>query len=81
MMAKIDNLINDHLGKRVFTPIEMMSLAERMIARGTSKLMPDQDGLKRDCLACGRILANLLLNEVITQSVVLGKNTSNLTEQ
>jgi hypothetical protein len=76
-MANNDNGSPDGLGKHVYTPIEMMNLADRMIARGTSKMMTGQDSLQRDCLACGRILATLLLNEVITQSVVVGKNPPN----
>jgi hypothetical protein len=60
-------------GKWQWSPAELMTLADRMIARGTSKMMPDSGNLLADCMACGRILAHLLITEKITATVVLGK--------
>jgi len=46
-------------------------LADRMIGRGTSNMMPDQPELKRDILMSGRILAHLILKGVITDAIEL----------
>jgi hypothetical protein len=64
---------NTARGRWVFSPAELMELADRLISRGTSKIMPGEESMKRDCLSAGRILAHLLLTERITTSVVLGK--------
>jgi hypothetical protein len=49
---------------------EMMGLADRMIARGTS-MLPDQSEVKKDTLMAGRILVHLLLSGVIKDAVDL----------
>jgi hypothetical protein len=58
--------------RRKFTIPELLDLADRMISRGTSDALKDHPELKADCLACGMLLAHMLLKSVIQEAIILG---------
>jgi hypothetical protein len=60
--------------QRKYTVPELLDLADRMIARGTSLVLKEQPALQADSLACGLILANLLLKGVIAEAIILSGN-------
>jgi hypothetical protein len=63
--------------RRKFTIPELLDLADRMISRGTSDTLKDQPELKADCLACGMLLAHMVLRSVIQEAIVLGGSEDN----
>ena len=52
-----------------YSLLDLMSLADRMIGRGTSDLMTDKPELKRDCLMAGRIIAHLVLKGICSEPI------------
>ena len=50
---------------------EMVGLADRMIGRGNSIVLRDQPEFQRDLLLAGRIIAHLLVTEVINAPIEL----------
>jgi hypothetical protein len=63
--------------QRRFTVPELLDLADRMIATGTSDVtLKGASQLKQDCLSCGLLLAHLLLKTVISEAIILGGDHS-----
>jgi hypothetical protein len=50
---------------------EVIALCDRLIARGHSIVMRDQPELQKDLRLAGRVLAHLILTNVITDTIVL----------
>jgi hypothetical protein len=61
-------------GQRKLSIPELLDLADRMIGYGNKPSL--DEGVRKDCVSSGMVLANLLLKDAIAEALVLGDTDS-----